>query len=153
MRTARRGSRVAGRAKAAGRRGAGDGGVGRLLPGAAGAGHAADDDVGAAVGEPGGDELEERRLEGVGRERRRRRRVPTASASAAPSGLIAQARRFDEPQSTAIQSAVVMRRPRSDAGAGKAGSGAGSRVRRMDGLGALRGHGRVAKSGGGAGMV
>ena len=50
MRTARRGSAVGGRAKEAGVGAQGTVGVGRLGPGAAGAGHAADDDVGAAAG-------------------------------------------------------------------------------------------------------
>ena len=67
---------VAGRRPGEGSRAgrAGDGGVGRLGPAAAGAGHAADDDVGAAAGrEPRVDDGEERGLEGVGLEARRRR--------------------------------------------------------------------------------
>ena len=108
---ARVGRRRAGEGGRAG--GAGHGGVGRLDPGAAGAGHAADDDVGAPAGrEPGVDEARGARAR---RRRGARLEAPSgaaASARVAPSAAIAQARRFDVPQSTAIQSAVIRGAPR-----------------------------------------
>ena len=107
MRTARRGSRVRGAGEGGGAGRAGHGGVGRLRPAAAGAGHAADEDVGAlAVGEPGADDPEQHRLEAV--------RVQRDGAGGggglgddAVAASIAQARRLELPQSTAIQSAVM----------------------------------------------
>ena len=112
MRTESRGIARRGLGERGGRRPAGDRGVGRLGPGAARAGHAADDDVGARVRrEPRVDDREQRRLEAFGRERRRAVAGRRPSAITAPAASIAQARRFDEPQSTAIQAAVI-RAPR-----------------------------------------